>query len=147
MGGRKGYSANVVIGGGGVAKASVNSIQASLKGQPSQTVVDVAIAAVAVSNPALGKVIMTGRMLMWSYELYKQSYEEYQSTGSYTAALSSAAGTTVEKGIRIKKNEIIGAAVSKGWATLKQSSGITTNGNVDQLVTDIASQVIEENLT
>ena len=145
MGGRKGFNSAVILGQSKPVKENINGLQLTLQNGDNEKAVLQAIKVLAVSDPAIGTILLTTKALKLAYEIYTKTEEEYEKTGDYNVAVSSAVVQVAGRVIGDKKNIIIENGVKICWNKIKDENNIfINNSDVDNIITSALSEVISE---
>jgi hypothetical protein len=147
MGGRKGFDSKVVFGQSKSVEENISKLQSTLQDGDNEKTVLQALKVLAVSDPAIRTVLLTAKVLKLAYEIYSETEKEYEKTGDYDSAVSSAVVKVVGRTIGDKKEIIIENGIKICWNEVKQENCIeTSNNEVDAIVTSVFSDVIMETI-
>ena len=145
MGGRKGFDSNVVFGQSKSVEENISKLQSTLQDGDNEKAVLQALKVLAVSDPAIRTILLTAKILKLAYDIYSKIEEEYEKTGDYDSAVSSAVVQVVGRTIGDKKDVIVENAIKICWNRVKDDNSIETRNNeVDAMVTSVFSEVIME---
>ena len=145
MGGRKGFDSKVVFGQSKSVEENISKLQSTLQDGDNEKAVLQALKVLAVSDPAIRTVLLTAKILKLAYEIYSKTEQEYEKTGDYNSAVSSAVIQVAGRTIGDKKEIIIENGIKICWNKVKEENGIETRNNeVDAIVTSVFSEVIME---
>ena len=145
MGGRKSYSANVLLGNGRATNQSIEKLQSTLKEEDNTKVVLQILQVLATSDPALRTVFLTAKILTLAYKIYTEAESEYNESGDYATAVQNAILKVAGDSIGNKNEIIIENGVKICWNRIKDENDIEIkNSVVDEVVTSVATETILE---
>lgn len=145
MGGRKGFDSKVVFGQSKSVEENISKLQSTLQDGDNEKAVLQTLKVLAVSDPAIRTVLLTAKILKLAYEIYSKTEQEYEKTGDYNSAVSSAVIQVAGRTIGDKKEIIIENGIKICWNKVKEENSIETRNNeVDAIVTSVFSEVIME---
>lgn len=145
MGGRKGFDSNVVFGQSKSVEENISKLQSTLQDGDNEKAVLQALKVLAVSDPAIRTILLTAKILKLAYEIYSKTEQEYEKTGDYNSAVSSAVIQVAGRTIGDKKEIVIENGIKICWNRVKEENSIETRNNeVDAIVTSVFSEVIME---
>lgn len=145
MGGRKGFDSKVVFGQSKSVEENISKLQSTLQDGNNEEAVLQALKVLAVSDPAIRTVLLTAKILKLAYEIYSKTEDEYEKTGDYNSAVSSAVIQVAGRTIGDEKEIIIENGIKICWNNVKEKNGIETrNNDVDAIVTSVFIEVIME---
>ena len=145
MGGRKGFDSKVVFGQSKSVEENISKLQSTLQDGNNEEAVLQALKVLAVSDPAIRTILLTAKILKLAYEIYSKTEQEYEKTGDYNSAVSSAVIQVAGRTIGDKKEIVIENGIKICWNRVKEENSIETRNNeVDAIVTSVFSEVIME---
>ena len=145
MGGRKDFDSKVMFGQSKPVEENISKLQSTLQDVDNEKTVLQALKVLAVSDPAIRTILLTAKILKLAYEIYSKTEQEYEKTGDYNSAVSSAVIQVAGRTIGDKKEIIIENGIKICWNKVKEENSIETRNNeVDAIVTSVFSEVIME---
>ena len=145
MGGRKDFDSKVMFGQSKPVEENISKLQSTLQDVDNEKTVLQALKVLAVSDPAIRTILLTAKILKLAYEIYSKTEQEYEKTGDYNSAVSSAVIQVAGRTIGDKKEIVIENGIKICWNRVKEENSIETRNNeVDAIVTSVFSEVIME---
>lgn len=146
MGGRKKGSISDVTGGSSQVREQQQRLAHAIKNESAETTVGVAVSALGASIPAVGTIVIAGKVLYLICTFYEIYQKTYQRTGDEKEALKRAALRTAGRVLGGEKYYVLESAVSCGWNRIKEKSGIHPKTIVSNLIISAAVVAIGEAL-
>ena|SRR4030043_81108 len=149
MGGSKSYSIKVLHGtgsstGSGSSGEATDSFVNAVETGVTDAIVAQGLNAIIACNPTINTLLSAMEIIKVVYEMCEAAYKEYEHSHDTNAAILAAGEVVLDKVIEKGKEELLSIAVAQCWSNIKETNHLPSSDVIDTIITDSATNVLEE---